>query len=640
MVKGAFFLLRAFVVAAALAAVYFAAVFPERGALDARAASLPDFDWRAYAKDMWAAGDSAASLAALEFVIENSLPDTPACAKLYADYLEQLRQRKSFTGRIAAVGKGFLLGDVDGWDALAGAAVADFLLYGDLRDIARESLAGGSRDNFVLAMASVGVATSAAGYAMPASAPLDASVSLLKISKKSGALSAGVRKGVAGAASDFSASALGKVRAGDIAGARRELGLLGEKFSPVWELAKRSKTWSEFSAILRSADSLGELGKLNAVLKSPKNARILERALLANPAQRRAIVDYALDGGDLSKLNAAMRKGSTGMSRALSTAKNASRIFKNADKTLSLFALNLAEIFGPGARWRWGVFAVAALLGTLCALSPRRVWRTVCRYSQNESFARKLSRCVGLFAVIFTAEAAVFWWIGTRSATASAANAAAPQNSSVVWRIDCEIFEDHFWNESRILSAEAPAVRVGSGVFLPVSAQALGLDWREIDKGGVYRLSVMASKGGANPVSVNVGEILLPRSRAGLCLVKIGGGFPAMSNGIAPNPKNIAVFSRKFGMSNSPAEFYFTDDASLAVVCPSAQIGDSAVADGAHYAGMFLKKIDGAFRCFPLPPQEEISAAEKLVLSKPASQTYYTEFCRNVAKFRRDGLIP
>ena len=632
-------MLRVLAVVAALAAAYFAAVFPERGALDSRVASLPDFDWRAYAKGRWAAGDSAAALAALEFVIENSLPDTPACSKLYADYLEELRQRKSLAGRITAVGKGFLLGDVDGWDALAGAAVADFLLYGDLRDIARETLAGDSRDNFVLAMASVGVATSAAGYVVPTSAPLDASVSLLKISKKSGALSAGVSKGVAGAASEFSAAALGKARAGDIAGARKELGILGEKFFPVWELAKRSKTWSEFSAILRSVDSLGELGKLNAALKSPKNARILERALLANPQQRRAIVDYALEGGDISKLNTAMRKGSTGISRALSTAKNASRISKNADKALALLAQNLAEIF-VGVLWRWVVFAVAAVLGTFCAMSPRRVWRAVCRYSQNESFARKLLRCAELFAVIFAAEAAAFWWIGTRSATAAVANAAAPQNSSVVWRIDSEIFEDHFWNESRVLSVEAPAVRVGAEVYLPVSAAALGLDWREIDKGGVYKLSVVASKGGQNPVSVNVREILLPRTPSGLCLIKIGGGFSAMSDGIGANPKSIAVFSRKFGMSNSSAEFYFTDDGSLAVVCPTAKIGDSAVADGAQYAGMFLKKIDGALRCFPLPTQEEISAAEKLELSKPDSQTYYTEFCRKVAKFRREGLIP
>ena len=640
MVRGALFLFRLLAVVAALSAAYFAAVFPERGALDSRVASLPDFDWRSYAKDRWAAGDSAASLAALEFVIENSLPDSPACSKLYADYLEQLRRRKSLAGRITAVGKGFLLGDVDGWDALAGAAVADFLLYGDLRDIARETLAGDSRDNFVLAMASVGVATSAAGYVVPTSAPLDASVSLLKLSKKSGALSAGASRGVAEAASEFSAAALGKARAGNIAGARRELGLLGEKFSPVWELAKRSKTWSEFSAILRSVDSLGELGKLNAVLKSPKNARILERALLANPQQRRAVIDYALEGGDLSKLNAAMRKGSVGISRALSTSKNASRIFKNADKALVLFAQNLAGFFDGGAFWRWCVFAVAAVFGTLFAMSPRRVWRTVCRHSQNESAWRKLLRCAELFAVAFAAEAAAFWWIGTRSATAAVASAAAPQNSSVVWRIDSEIFEDHFWNESRMLSVEAPAVRVGEEVYLPVSAAALGLDWREIDKGGVYKLSVVVSKGGQDPVSVNVREILLPRTPAGFCLIKIGGGFSAMSDGIGANPKSIAVFSQQFGMSNSPAEFYFTDDGSLAVVCPTAKIGDSAVADGARYAGLFLKKAGGAFRCFPLPAQEEISAAEKLELSKFDSQTYYAEFCRKVAKFRREGLIP
>ena len=114
-----------------------------------RLKNLPDADYRSFAEDAWKRGDAASALAALEFVMENEMPDAPACSVIYRQYLGEVERRNSAYGRILAIGKGFVLGEVDGLDSLGGSIVADFLVYGDLRDIVKEFAAGSERDELL-----------------------------------------------------------------------------------------------------------------------------------------------------------------------------------------------------------------------------------------------------------------------------------------------------------------------------------------------------------------------------------------------------------------------------------------------------------------------------------------------------------
>jgi hypothetical protein len=93
-------------------------------------------------------------------------------------------------------GRGFVTGEVDGAEGLAGAATGDLLVYGDVRDLARESwrgLRGESVDPLIVGLASVGLAVTAATYfSSGASAPARTGISLFKAARRTGKVSVGL----------------------------------------------------------------------------------------------------------------------------------------------------------------------------------------------------------------------------------------------------------------------------------------------------------------------------------------------------------------------------------------------------------------------------------------------------------------
>ena len=602
--------------------------------------SLPDFDWRSFARQKWNNGNQAAALAALEYVIENRLPDAPACSALYSQYLEDIRARKSLCGRAIAAGKGFLLGDIDGWDSLAGAAVADLFLYGDLRDMARESFAGDQRDNFVLALASAGAATSALSYIPATSAGgigADISLSLLKSLKKAGALSASMARQVADIAGRAAEGIKKCAAAKDIAGAKRIYAEMLEGLSPVYELSKRTKTWSEFSTIMASVGDLGQLKKLNAVLKEPKKARTLERALLVDSANSKKISAYAAAGGDLAVLNDSMRKGWVGVGHVLNQTKKGSRILKNARKAYVQAKEDLSEmLLKNGWQLRWALLGAFALIGTLCIVSPASAYRIAGDVSKGAPRRHKIWRTVQFFILIFAAEGVLFFIFARPLRHRESLKAF---NSSAVWRIDSQIKEDHFLNEERICHFLTPAVKIGENIYLPVSLQRLGFTWREISKGGVYKLCIVASKSGENPVSFLVESIILPRHPLGMALIKVGADTGFFAAGGPPEIKDALCFSSEFGATNKNAELHLADSG---FVCPagSAQIGDCLIGNSNKYYGMFLDAENRSLKCSRLPSAAELEGAEQIILTKPADSTYYTEFCRQISRLQKDGQIP
>lgn len=652
--------------AVALAAAFFAVSAPDSPRdFSAEFADLPDYDWRTFAETKWAAGDSASAMAALEFVIENRLPDSPACSRLYGEYLEQTRARNSLLGRAKAAGKGFLLGDVDGWDALAGAAVADFFVYGDLRDLARESFAGAERDGFVLAMAAFGVATSAASFAMPAGAPLDASVSLLKIAKKSGAIAPTLGGKLAAEFSAASRKISACAKLGDSAGASKAARNLASEILPVWDLAKNTKTWSEFCAVLKSADDLKMLRKINAHLKSPKNARIFERTLILDSPQARAAVGFVESGGDLRRLDFAMRKGLAGVRRVLDASAKSSRILKNAEKLRILAGASLAELFGRyGAAARFGLLAAASVLFAAAVFPISAVRGVVREFSPNETRGKKFFRVVQVFLLFAVAVFAAFaaWRVYFANGR-DAAQFTATAEASYVWTIDVVIKEDRFLNETFARRTLACAVELCGDAYLVASAAALGLEWGEIPKGGVYALSVSASKRGANPASFDVDEIILPRGRAGLCLVKIPRGkIPSGCAALAPlqsatsaELKTASRFSQELGTQNKNIDVF---SANGRLLCPkhSAAVGDSVILSDKFYVGMLFNDAGvfgaasaasaelsdaqiGGLVCAALPTAEDLSAAECISLKKSDGEIYFKAFCERIAALRRSGAI-
>ena len=107
------------------------------------------------------------------------------------------RRRMSFWERAKRAVRGFVVGDGTSIEELGGAVVSDFLLWGDVRDLAKQGynkVTGKDTDPVVAALAAVGVVTSVASYwpadpAEGAEVTADASLSFLKTLRKMGHLS-------------------------------------------------------------------------------------------------------------------------------------------------------------------------------------------------------------------------------------------------------------------------------------------------------------------------------------------------------------------------------------------------------------------------------------------------------------------
>jgi hypothetical protein len=93
-------------------------------------------------------------------------------------------------------GRGFVTGNAEGAEGLVGAATGDLLVYGDVRDLAREGwrgIRGDAVDPLIVGLASVGLAVTAATYfSSGASAPARTGVSLFKAARRTGKVSAGL----------------------------------------------------------------------------------------------------------------------------------------------------------------------------------------------------------------------------------------------------------------------------------------------------------------------------------------------------------------------------------------------------------------------------------------------------------------
>ncbi|MFG1263375.1 MULTISPECIES: hypothetical protein [Xanthobacter] len=95
-----------------------------------------------------------------------------------------------------AFGMGFVTGQPTDLAGLAGAATSDLMVWGDIRDAGREGLKiarGEEPDQLILGLSAVGIAVTAGTYAtVGASLPVRMGISLVKVAKRTGRLSAGL----------------------------------------------------------------------------------------------------------------------------------------------------------------------------------------------------------------------------------------------------------------------------------------------------------------------------------------------------------------------------------------------------------------------------------------------------------------
>ncbi len=137
-----------------------------------------------------AAKDSDLAQSFVDLAAERHVPIDP---QLAADVTAARAQSASARGQAASFTRGLITGEPTDGAALAGTAVGDLFVFGDLRDLTREGIHAGRGepvDKLVVGLAAAGVAITAGTYAtLGVIAPLRTGLTLIKAAVRTGRLS-------------------------------------------------------------------------------------------------------------------------------------------------------------------------------------------------------------------------------------------------------------------------------------------------------------------------------------------------------------------------------------------------------------------------------------------------------------------
>ena len=287
---------------------------------------LPDFDFRSEAINSWEVGDHESALLLLNEIIKNDLPDKAAAQQLKNDYTEEMEKRNSALGRITAMGSSFVTGEVNSFEELAGASLADFFMYGDIRDLTKELIFEEDGNDFIIALSGLGLLTTV----FP---PADPLASVLKTSHKSGSLSDALIKQLK--------QVLSPLKNGAAKLSLSSIKSITSQLKPIWTMAQNSKSWQQFSLFLKNCQNLKQVKFINKVISTAGNRSKLESVLTSLKGFPKRTADslahihkYGQKGMD--SLYSVYRKGPAGIQFILKNPKLYTRLAKNTAKASQL----------------------------------------------------------------------------------------------------------------------------------------------------------------------------------------------------------------------------------------------------------------------------------------------------------------
>ena len=205
-------------------------------------------------------------------------------------------QAEAATARhtVASFARGFVSGEPDDMAALAGTALGDLTLFGDIRDALREGTRlarGQAADKLMLGLAGVGIAITAGTYAtFGAGAPARVGLTLAKAARKSGTLSAELagsvgrmvrqaRLSAAGPATRSARDAVKAERAGGLLNLASDIGRIERASGARAALdgLKIAKDPRDITRLARLSEKEGS--RTRAILKAVGRGAILAAAL-------------------------------------------------------------------------------------------------------------------------------------------------------------------------------------------------------------------------------------------------------------------------------------------------------------------------------------------------------------------------
>jgi hypothetical protein len=321
---------------------------------------LPDVGVMHLAEAEWAVGRSGSALLLLDYSIENDLPDKAKAVEGRQKVFTQLAGENTPASRLKATGWAAALAGGNSFENLAGTTVADAALYGEIADVAKQGGFEGYQDDFTAALNSIlGMAN-----VFP---PADGAIMLTKAARRAGAIDDSLTKQLR--------QMLGLMQADPKSALAVEK--FKDNFMPMFELARRCRTWGEFETILRQADSSDQLKVLTRMASltpaaSKRFAQVLAVAAREGRPNASACIDLIMGQGPkgLDLLYAAIGKGAAGLKFVADhpdlTPQSLARVTKAHSTALS----SLQEKY-QSLRYRYGTSVPAvkyALIAILCGV--------------------------------------------------------------------------------------------------------------------------------------------------------------------------------------------------------------------------------------------------------------------------------
>jgi hypothetical protein len=152
------------------------------------------FDVTVAAREIEAALKAGDAELARSFVELARARNVPVAADLLTKVEAATREAASATAKAGSFTRGLITGEPDDLTSLAGTAVGDLFVFGDIRDAVREGgrwAAGQEPDHLILGLSAVGIAVTAGTYAsLGTGAPARIGLTVVKAARKTGALGA------------------------------------------------------------------------------------------------------------------------------------------------------------------------------------------------------------------------------------------------------------------------------------------------------------------------------------------------------------------------------------------------------------------------------------------------------------------
>jgi len=342
--------MRSLLVALVFGILFLAAAFPSDTSVSLEHFERrfgPPTDYLSIEQKFVADGDYGAVINLGDFIKEN--PDLPQAKEIIAlrDRAEQ--EYNSWWSRSMRLASGFLTGNTDSSQGMIGDFAANFLVYGNVRDLAKQSynkVTGQPVDRLVVALSTVGLVADVATYFPPTieeGAPAEAGFSLLKALKRAGAMT-----------TDFAEKVIALAKGARTAEHMKELAACT---TDVVKLYHRVPEGS-IGYVMREVNTTEELEKVTKIAETaPK-----EVALVSTLADSDGLSELKAADASKESLTTYLRVGRGTIVRVMSPTVLAIGVAKNFLMLVHVFQGGLPDLARIGISWTCGLLAVVAFI--------------------------------------------------------------------------------------------------------------------------------------------------------------------------------------------------------------------------------------------------------------------------------------